>query len=137
MQETRLWDADRGYDTGNVATASGTWTGANPQLYATERWDPAAAPDIFLPLHALEPVLIHDSLQRYAERGPGRIEELSFPSGGTFAPIALRDQRAAVSVADPQGHAQERRAPGSIDRSDVGRQSIWSDGEGGGGAMSS
>jgi hypothetical protein len=40
------WVADRSYNTGNAATAATSWTGANPQLYGTERWDPASTPEL-------------------------------------------------------------------------------------------
>jgi glucose/arabinose dehydrogenase len=40
------WAADANYNTGNTATSSTAWTGANPQLYSTERWDPPDAPEL-------------------------------------------------------------------------------------------
>jgi hypothetical protein len=40
------WAADVNYNTGSTATSATAWTGANPQLYSTERWDPPDAPEL-------------------------------------------------------------------------------------------
>ena len=40
----RAWDADRAFNTGSAA--SHPYPGADPQLYGTERWDPAGAPEL-------------------------------------------------------------------------------------------
>jgi glucose/arabinose dehydrogenase/PKD repeat protein len=39
------WEADRNFNTGNTFT-SASWTGPDPPLYGTERWDPADAPEL-------------------------------------------------------------------------------------------
>lgn len=39
------WSADRNYNTGNTGNTA-TWSGANGDLYATERWDPSTAPEL-------------------------------------------------------------------------------------------
>jgi glucose/arabinose dehydrogenase len=40
------WEADRNFSTGETFTSAQPWTGANAPLYGTERWDPAAAPEL-------------------------------------------------------------------------------------------
>jgi hypothetical protein len=40
------WEADRNFNTGNAFTSAQPWTGPNAPLYGTDRWDPAAAPEL-------------------------------------------------------------------------------------------
>ena len=42
----RAWSADAGFNTGNAADMSASYPGIDAQLYGTERWDPASAPEL-------------------------------------------------------------------------------------------